>query len=82
MIKYLTLGSLLLTTTLMACPTGTQVLVENGQNYCLLSGKYLNSSLNLTSDFTYRLDDEGVFIGGDNKNISTLRIQSRNKDRR
>ncbi len=80
MLKYLRLGCILLTTNVIAsCPTGTQLLIENGQNYCLLTGKYLNSSLNLTSDFTYRLDDEGVFIGGDNKNISTLRIQAGTK---
>jgi hypothetical protein len=79
MLKFLSLATLLLTTTVIACPTGTKILTENGQNFCLLSGKYLNSNLNLTSDFTYRLDDEGVFIGGDNKNISTLRIQAGTK---
>jgi len=64
---------------LAGCPTGTELLVENGTNYCLLKGKYLNSNLNLTSDNVYRLDDEGVFIGGDNKQNSNLRIQAGTK---
>ncbi|MFP5387388.1 MAG: hypothetical protein ACLGHN_15025 [Bacteriovoracia bacterium] len=74
--KTLLVSSLLFTSAALACPTGTELLVENGQNYCLLKGKYLNSQLNLTSDYTYRLDDEGVFIGGDKTSSSTIRIQA------
>ncbi|MCM2349792.1 MAG: hypothetical protein NDI69_07210 [Bacteriovoracaceae bacterium] len=62
-----------------ACPTGTEILVENDQKFCLLKGKYLNSQLNLTANHVYRLDDEGVFIGGDNRDNSTIRIQAGTK---
>lgn len=79
MFKVLGLSGLMLTSLAIACPSGTELLVENGQNYCVLQGKYLNSNLTLTSDFVYRLDDEGVFIGGDNKQNSTLRIQAGTK---
>jgi hypothetical protein len=79
MFKVLSLCSLLISSFAIACPTGTELLVENSQSYCLLKGKYLNSNLFLTSDFVYRLDDEGVFIGGDNKQSSTLRIQAGTK---
>jgi len=79
MLKKLALTSVLLSSTAFACPTGTDLLIENGQNYCLLKGKYLNSQLNLTSNHVYRLDDEGVFIGGDNKDSSIIRIQAGTK---
>ncbi len=79
MLKKIAFASFLMSTTAFACPTGTDLLVENGQNYCLLKGKYLNSQLNLTSNYTYRLDDEGVFIGGDNKDSSIIRIQAGTK---
>jgi hypothetical protein len=79
MLKMLSLASIFLSAAVMACPTGTQLLVENNQKFCLLKGKYLNSNLTLTSDFVYRLDDEGVFIGGDNKANSIVRIQAGTK---
>ncbi|MGE3609557.1 MAG: hypothetical protein AB7I27_08220 [Bacteriovoracaceae bacterium] len=79
MLKTLGLSSLLLSSVAMACPTGTELLVENGQKYCLLKGKYLNSNLTLTAEHVYRLDDEGVFFGGDNKANSILRIQAGTK---
>jgi len=79
MLKVYSLLVVLLTTSVLACPTGTKVLIENEEKFCLLKGKYLNSSLNLTSDFVYRLDSEGVFFGGDNKSNSTLRIQAGTK---
>lgn len=79
MFKSFALSTLLMSSVAFACPTGTEVLTENGLNYCLLKGKYLGSQLNLTSNFTYRLDDEGVFIGGDNKDNSTIRIQAGTK---
>ena len=79
MSKLFGLFGLLFSAAAIACPSGTQLLVENNEKYCLLKGKYLNSNLVLTSNFTYRLDDEGVFIGGDNKQNSTLRIQAGTK---
>lgn len=80
MLKSLALSSLLFTSVAFgACPSGTESLIENGTEYCVLKGKYLNSQLNLTADHIYRLDDEGVFIGGDNQNISTIRIQAGTK---
>ena len=79
MLKKLAVSLLLSSTAAMACPSGTQLLVENGNNYCLLKGKYLSSELNLTANFTYRLDDEGVFVGGDNKENSVIRIQEGTK---
>lgn len=77
--KAFIVSSLLFSSVAMACPMGTELLVENGQNFCLLKGKYLNSQLSLTADHVYRLDDEGVFFGGDNKDNSTLRIQAGTK---
>lgn len=77
--KTFIVSSLFLSSVAMACPTGTELLVENNQNFCLLRGKYLNSQLSLTADHTYRLDDEGVFIGGDNKASSSIRIQAGTK---
>lgn len=77
--KLAGLIGLLLSTFALGCPVGTELLVENNQNYCLLKGKYLASNLTLTSDFVFRLDDEGVFIGGDNKQNSTIRIQAGTK---
>lgn len=79
MLKSLALSSLLFSSVALACPNGTEVLEENGAQYCLLKGKYLNSQLNLTADHVYRLDDEGVFIGGDNKDNSSIRIQAGTK---
>lgn len=79
MLKSFALSTLLLSSVAFACPSGTELLVENGTNFCLLKGKYLNSQINLTSNFVYRLDDEGVFIGGDNKDQSTIRIQAGTK---
>lgn len=79
MSKTLMLSALLFSSAAIACPTGTELLVENNQNYCLLKGKYLNSQLNLTAGHIYRLDDEGVFIGGDNKDNSVIRIQAGTK---
>jgi hypothetical protein len=75
----LCLAAILFTSVALSCPSGTELLVENNQNYCLLKGRYLESELNLTSDFIYRLDDEGVFIGGDNKANSIIRIQEGTK---
>lgn len=77
--KSLFFSVVLFSTVAIACPSGTELLIENNQNYCLLKGKYLNSQLNLTSNFVYRLDDEGVFIGNDNKDNSVLRIQAGTK---
>lgn len=77
--KLAGLIGLLLSTFALGCPVGTDLLVENNQNFCLLKGKYLASNLTLTSDHIYRLDDEGVFIGGDNKQNSTIRIQAGTK---
>lgn len=80
MFKNIVLSCLLMTTAAFAvCPTGTQLLTENGQDYCVLKGKYINGQLNLTADHVYRIDGEGVFIGADNKNNSTLRIQAGTK---
>lgn len=79
MLKTLSLATLVLSSAAMACPVGTTLLVENNQKYCLLKGKYLNSTLNLTSEHVYRIDDEGVFFGGDNKQNSVLRIQAGTK---
>jgi hypothetical protein len=79
MSKTLLFASLFASSVAMACPSGTELLVEKGQKYCLLKGKYLKSQLNLTSDHVYRLDDEGVFFGGDNKDNSVLRIQAGTK---
>ena len=79
MLKTFALASFLVSSAAFACPAGTELLTENGKNYCLLKGKYLNSQLNLTSDYVYRLDDEGVFIGGDNKDSSVIRIQAGTK---
>ena len=79
MLKSLALSSLLFSSVALACPNGTEVLEENGTQYCLLKGKYLNSQLNLTADHVYRLDDEGVFVGEDNKDNSSNRIQEGTK---
>ena len=79
MFKSFAFSTLLMSSVAFACPSGTEALVENGANYCLLKGKYLNSQLNLTADHVYRLDDEGVFVGGDNKDNSTIRIQEGTK---
>jgi len=58
-----------------ACPEWSTSLTEDAKEYCVLKGKFLNSEIVLTSDKNWRLDDEGVFVGGDNKENSTLTIQ-------
>lgn len=59
-----------------ACPTGTASKgAIDGVEHCSLKGKYLSTQLSLTAENVYLIED-GVFIGGDNKESSTLRIES------
>lgn len=72
----LALSVLLPTLAWSTCPSGTTSRgMFEGKELCALSGKYLNSQLLLTNENRYLLED-GVFIGGDNKDSSTLRVQA------
>lgn len=55
-----------------SCPAGTTAGAAAGQ--CVLTGTYENVDLTLTNNTTWILNGP-VFIGGDNANSSTLRIQ-------
>lgn len=58
------------------CPAGTQSRgMVDGKERCALRGKYLSAQMTLTSQNEYLIED-GVFIGGDNKENSVLRIQA------
>ncbi len=59
----------------MACPNGTESKIVNGSQLCSLKGNYVATDLRLTSNFEYLIED-GVFIGGDNDQKSTLRIEA------
>lgn len=63
-------------TAALACPVGTESRASNqpGVQYCALKGTYLSTDLRLTSEYQYIIE-EGVFIGGDNVQKSTLRIE-------
>lgn len=62
-----------------ACPAGTNLLGEvEGKEACGLRGRYKSQRLYLTSDKLWVLQ-QGVFIGGDNKDNSTLEIQAGTK---
>lgn len=71
----LAIASLLAAQTAFSCPQGTSQRVLNEKTYCVLKGNYVNADLRLTSQYEY-LIDEGVFIGGDNDQKSTLRIEA------
>ena len=56
-----------------ACPAGTAPGTSDRQ--CVLSGSYENVDLTLTNNITWVLNG-AVFIGGDNTDPATLRIQA------
>lgn len=63
----------------LACPRGTESRgVVNGVERCALRGTYLSSELRLTANYEYLIED-GVFIGNDNSDSSTLRIEAGTK---
>jgi hypothetical protein len=75
--KLVVLIAFALSSVAMACPNGTSERPSNkpGVKLCALSGTYLATDLRLTSNYEYIIED-GVFIGDDNKNSSTLRIEA------
>ncbi len=58
----------------LACPNGTESKTVNGLKLCALKGNYVSTDLRLTAKYEYLIED-GVFIGGDNEQKSTLRIE-------
>lgn len=77
---FVFLGALILSAAAQgACPTGTESRgVVAGVERCALRGTYLSTDLRLTADNVYLIED-GVFIGDDNKENSTLRIEAGTK---
>ncbi|MGE0762728.1 MAG: hypothetical protein AB7N80_05570 [Bdellovibrionales bacterium] len=81
MIRFKLMGLALLAAGAMsanaACPSGTTKRAQlDGKDLCAFSQKkYLNTELFLTADNDYLLE-QGTYIGGDNQNSSTLRIQA------
>lgn len=62
--------------TVFACPKGTESRPSQSPvKLCALKGTYLSTDLRLTSDYQYIIED-GVFIGGDNAQNSSLRIEA------
>jgi hypothetical protein len=59
----------------MACPNGTELKVVGDMKLCALRGNYVSTELRLTADHQYLIED-GVFIGNDNDQKSTLRIEA------
>lgn len=59
-----------------ACPAGTTSKGQfNGKELCAMQKRYLSSELVLTANNHYLLP-EGIFVGGDNSQPSTLRIEA------
>lgn len=73
--KMLGLALILTTSAAMSCPQGTSLRNLNNTAYCVLKGSYVNADLRLTAQHQY-LIEEGVFVGGDNEQKSTLRIEA------
>jgi hypothetical protein len=73
--RLITIASLLAAQVALSCPQGTAQRVLNQQAYCVLKGNYINADLRLSNKHEY-LIDEGVFVGGDNEQKSTLRIEA------
>lgn len=78
-VTALMFGSLYAGAVQAACPMGTDSRgMVDGKERCALKGKYLSTTMTLTSNNEYVLED-AVFIGGDNKENSTLRIEAGTK---
>jgi hypothetical protein len=73
--KLLSLALTIASSTALSCPSGTFQRTLNNVSYCVLKGTYVNADLRLTANYQY-LIEEGVFVGGDNEQKSTLRIEA------
>src|SRR3989344_82741 len=59
-----------------ACPAGTTSKGPfNGKELCAMQKRYLSAELMLTASNHYLLP-EGIFVGGDNAQNSTVRIEA------